>query len=431
MELMLPESKRLLVAFSGGADSTALLNRLWELRGEAGLELVAAAHFNHGLRREADSDEEHVRAFCRERGITCYFGRADVAEEAGMAGRGVEETARVLRYDFLAMAAGQAGAGAICTAHNANDNLETVLLNLVRGTGLAGLRGIPRSRGNVFRPILHVPREEILEYLREKGIGYVEDASNADTSYRRNRMRHEVVPVLKDLNPRIEHAVTQATRLLREDEDFFDTMTSDAMAHAVNTPEGVSYDVAALAELHPAVAVRVCRAMCQAVGFPAVQYEHLNAMLGLVRGDSPSARVSLPRGIAARRQYDRLVVGPDVLLRDSPDFGLECSPVPAEADGDAQGDPQVFYINSDTIAGDIVVRSRQPGDEISLVGRSGTRTIKKLFIDEKVPRHLRDAIPVIADDAGVIAVSGFGIDRSRVPRPGCPLLKLTVRSPEL
>lgn len=404
-----------------------MLARLWELRSEGVLELVAAAHFNHGLRPEAASDEEHAREFCRSRGITCYFGRANVAEEAELSGRGIEETARSLRYDFLDMAAEQAGAEVICTAHNADDNVETVLLNLARGTGLAGLRGIPVSRGNIFRPMLHVSRTEILEYLKEAGLSCVEDASNADTSFRRNRLRHDVVPVLREFNPRLAQAVRQATTLVRQDESYFDGVTEKAMRRAEKTESGVAYPVDRLNALHPAIAVRVCRAMCEEAGLHSVQYEHLAAMLALAGGDSPSARTDLPRRMAARRQYDRLVVGPDVLLPGASGCGLECAPAAEDGMGRGKMQSDTFFIGADTIKGNLVVRSRQPGDEIALVGRGGTKTLKKLFIDEKVPRHLRESIPVIADDLGVVAVSGFGIDRSRVPGPGHEVLKLTIR----
>lgn len=428
MELILPESKKILAAFSGGADSTAMLAKLWELKLKGMLELVAAAHFNHGLRPEAGSDEEHVRGFCGQRGLPCYFGGADVAQEAELSGRGVEETARELRYSFLQTAAERAGAQIICTAHNADDNVETVLLNLARGAGLTGLSGIPVQRGNIFRPMLHVTRAEILEYLNDAGLSYVEDASNRDTSFRRNRIRHDVVPVLREFNPRLAQAVRQTTTLVRQDESYLDEVTEKAMRHAEKTSGGVAYPVEGLKSLHPAIAVRVCRVMCRDAGLPSAQYEHLNAMLALAKGDSPSARIDLPRGMTARRQYDKLVVEPGGAPHCASDFEFECA-VAEDADaGRGGGDIDTFLVNADAINGNLAVRSRQKGDCISLAGRGGTKTLKKLFIDGKVPRHLRENIPVVADDLGVIAVSGFGVDRSRVPAPGHPVLRLTVRS---
>lgn len=160
-----------------------------------------------------------------------------------------------------------------------------------------------------------------------------------------------------------------------------------------------------------------------------VQYEHLNAMLALASSTSPSARADLPRGMAARRRYGKLVVGPEAVLPDTADAELECEKAGAEDAADC-GRGNTFFINSNSIVGELLVRSRQPGDAISLVGRAGTKTLKKLFIDEKIPRHLRESIPVIADDLGVVAVSGFGIDRSRAPAPGGSVLKLTIRSQE-
>ncbi len=425
--LKLPDARRLLVAFSGGADSTALLDYLWQKRLSGELEMVAAGHFNHRLRAEADDDEQHVRAFCSSRGIPCFFGTADVAHEAKFTGTGLEATARSLRYEFLFSAAQQADAQIIVTAHTANDNVETVLLNLARGSGVAGLRGIPPQRGVMVRPMLGVTRAQVLDYLAGRSLGYVEDASNADTSFRRNRLRHDVIPVLREFNPRLEAAVCQTTSLLRQEEDFLSGLTAQAMLQAESCPEGVSFPCAELASLHPALGLRVCRAMAESSGLFALSYDHLISMLSLCQSESPHAGLDLPQGFVARRKYDLLILGPAALLTSRQSVTLlreEASP-----DGEnVHKSFNTFLINADTIQGDLTVRSRQPGDTIALCGRSGSKTLKKLFIEEKIPVHLRDSVPVLADDLGVVAVCGFGVDRSRVAQEGSPALKITVRS---
>lgn len=204
---LLPQNGGVLCAISGGADSVYLLCRLCELRESLGLR-VWAAHYNHCLRgAESDRDEDFVRALCAGLGVEAYFGRGDVAAFARENGLGTEGAARRLRYEFLEQTADALGADAIATAHTADDNAETMLLNLARGAGLRGLCGIPPRRGRVIRPILGVTREEIDAYLEGQGVAHVEDSSNAGDDYARNRIRHHAVPALRSVNPEFPEAL--------------------------------------------------------------------------------------------------------------------------------------------------------------------------------------------------------------------------------
>ena len=191
---MLPQGSTVLCALSGGADSMALLSVLEALAKPRSLTLHAA-HFNHQLRgEESQRDEDFVVQWCQKRGIPLVVGRGDVAQEAQEQGKGVEETARAMRYGFLTATAQELGADKIATAHNADDNAETLLLHLARGTGLDGLTGIPPVRGILIRPLLATPRIDIAVYLAQEEIPHVEDSSNQDTVYARNRLRQEVMP---------------------------------------------------------------------------------------------------------------------------------------------------------------------------------------------------------------------------------------------
>ena len=195
---MLPQGSTVLCALSGGADSMALLSVLEALAKPRSLTLHAA-HFNHQLRgEESQRDEDFVVQWCQKRGIPLVVGRGDVAQEAQEQGKGVEETARAMRYGFLTATAQELGADKIATAHNADDNAETLLLHLARGTGLDGLTGIPPVRGILIRPLLATPRIDIAVYLAQEEIPHVEDSSNQDTVYARNRLRQEVMPVLRE-----------------------------------------------------------------------------------------------------------------------------------------------------------------------------------------------------------------------------------------
>ncbi len=288
-----------LVAISGGADSVALLHMLRE----KGYELTAA-HYNHGLRPEADADEEFVKTLCADLGIPFVAGRGDVAADAARCGAGIEETAREMRYAFLEETRVKSGLGRIATAHNADDNAETVLLNLVRGAGLSGLCGIPPQRGHIVRPILHLSRAEILAYLTSHNLPYREDASNADTVFRRNYLRHEILPALKALNPALTDAVTRLTGLLREDEEYLTALAREEIQlHGI----GASFPAKRLNSLPKPVSSRVCRLLVQSVtGYPP-ELNGLDAMLDISAGGNGRRR-DLAGGLTVEKAQNMIVV---------------------------------------------------------------------------------------------------------------------------
>ena len=219
---MLPQGSTVLCAVSGGKDSMALLSVLQTLAPERNL-MIHAAHFNHQLRgEESQRDEDFVSKWCADHNIPLTIGSGDVAQAAQEQGKGIEETARAMRYGFLTETAQEVGAEKIATAHNADDNAETVLLHLVRGTGLDGLGGIPPRRGALIRPLLGCTRAEIEAYLAAEGIPHVEDSSNADPTYARNRIRRDVMPVLRDLNPAFAATLAAALPHLRADRAYLD-----------------------------------------------------------------------------------------------------------------------------------------------------------------------------------------------------------------
>ena len=231
---LLPAGARVLCAVSGGADSMCLLHLLLQAAPEGGFQ-VEAAHFNHGLRGdEAQRDEEFVRAQCVRWQVPLTVGRGDVGDFARREGQTIEEAARTLRYAFLEERAQAAGCTHIATAHNADDNLETLLLHLVRGAGLHGLAGIPPRRGKLIRPLLAVSRREIEAYLTEHGIPHVEDSTNTDAAYARNRLRHQVIPILRALNPRLSEHTAQTMGFLRSDNDYLNAQALEACGQALS-----------------------------------------------------------------------------------------------------------------------------------------------------------------------------------------------------
>lgn len=431
---MLPRGGRVLCAVSGGADSMCLLHLLGELAKPGGFT-IAAAHFHHHLRgAESDRDAAFVAKWCAARDILFVMGEGDVNAQAQSRGLGVEETARQLRYDFLRQSAEALDCTRIATAHNADDNLETLLLHLVRGAGLHGLSGIPPRRDGIVRPLLACSRAEVLSYLAEHGIPHVEDSSNSDEAYARNRLRHQVVPVLRDLNPRLSEGVTATMALLRADNDYLNAQAALVCANARWAEDDLVIEARLIAELPPAIAPRAVRRLLEMLGDGNTNCSsaHLNAVVELARGSDPSAVVFLPGGKLAQRVYRELlltrssdpmppflpaplVLDGETLLEGTP-WRVRCRSLPCPDESERL--PGAVYLDRDKVDGVLLLRPRQTGDEIALPRRGGTKTLKKLFIDEKVPRREREHIPVLADRAGVAAVAGFGADQRRLAQTG-------------
>ena len=374
-------------AISGGADSVAMLFALYLLREKLEISL-SAAHFNHNLRgAESDGDEAFVRGFCDRYDIPLFVGSAKV--EAGK--KGLEAAAREARYAFFETLPGK-----IATAHTADDNGETVLLHLIRGTGLKGLGAIAPQRGRIIRPMLSVTRQELLAFLAEYNLSYREDSSNDTDDFLRNRIRHHIMPLLTEENPKISENLSAMALRLRHDEQALAAAAAD-----------LPVEVSALRNADPSLRSRALESFLKGNGVKEPEAEHIAQAEALVFSDKPGAEAAFPGGITVRRCYDKLVAqSRSAMLTPTKlncpgetlagNYRIICGPA-----ADTEGG---FTLP----AGKYTVRSRQTGDKICLSG--GTKSLKKLFIDQKIPAHLRPGIPVIADEQGVAAVCGIGAD---------------------
>lgn len=396
---LLPPGSRVLCAVSGGADSMCLLHLLSQ-REE--LSLVCA-HFNHQLRgEESDRDEAFVREICKQWNIPLTVGRGDVEAFARREKLSLEEAGRTLRYAFLYQAAEEELCDWIATAHNAEDNAETLLLHLLRGSGLNGLTGISPQRGKLVRPLLTTSRKEIEAYLIQHDIPHREDSTNADDAYTRNRVRHQLLPLLEEMNPGFVRRLTSAIPRLRADNDYLNDLARQLLTKTEHREDGLVLPAALLSQAPAPVASRAVRfLLAQAAGGNwDCSAGHIDTVLELCRSSSPSAQVSLPHGLTARREYSLLI-----LAQDLPAQPLEPMPL-QEGDNPVPGLPWTVVLQGPPWPG-LVVRSRQTGDSLALPG-GHTKTLKKLFIDQKLPRRERERIPVVADNDGVIAVAGVG-----------------------
>lgn len=382
-------------ALSGGADSVALLFSLYLLKEEWGFSLEAA-HFNHHLREaESDRDAQFAESLCDRFSIPFHFGEAWVT--AGE--KGLEAAARDARYAFFSTLPGK-----VATAHTADDNAETVLMRLLRGTGLKGLCAIAPQNRNLIRPMLAVTREEVEDFLREYALPHVEDSSNAGDAFLRNRIRHNILPLLRQENPRIGENLSAMALNLQQDEAYISQQV-----------QAETLGVSQLRQLPAAIRRRYLERFLKQSGVKEPEQAHIMQVESLVFHWNPSASMDFPGGIVIARRYDALVrqertetFSPVALCEAAtalPQLGLRIIVEPAIA---LSQTATTFTVCPQ---GTLWVRPRRSGDQIAL--SAGHKSLKKLFIDRKIPAIQREKIPVIADEQGILGVYGIGADENR------------------
>ena len=382
---LIQKGDKIVCAVSGGADSMALLWALYLLKEEWDLD-ISAAHFNHHLRgSESDRDEAFVRDFCDGYGIPLHVGSGHIVPGK----KGLEAAARDARYAFLRSLSGK-----IATAHTADDNAETLLMHLVRCTGLKGLGGIMPQNGNVIRPMLSITRQEIEDFLAEYAVDYITDSSNNGDDFLRNRIRHYVMPLLKEENPKLSQNLSAMALRLRQDEE---ALTQQAAF------EGAPH-VEALRNMAPAVRARALEKFLKDSGVKEPEAVHIRQADALVFSENPSARANFPGGLIIGRKYDILTIV-------SADTGEIPYRIHCDAAEEIINTTDTFTV---VTVGDVFIRSRQSGDAIRLPG--GTKTLKKILIDRKIPAAERSRIPVLCDDLGILAVGGIGVNLDRVAK---------------
>ena len=394
---MLISGDTVICALSGGADSVAMTFAFYLLKEELGITLEAA-HFNHHLRGdESDRDEAFVRSFCDRYDIPLHGGSAEVRPGK----KGLEAAARDARYAFLRSLHGK-----IATAHTADDNAETVLLHLIRGTGLKGLGGITPIHGRIIRPMLSITRQDVEGFLEEWCLPHIEDSSNETDAFLRNRIRHHVMPLLKEENPKLGENLSRMALRLREDEECLSSWSN------FDTLPSVEF----LKAMHPALRSRALADFLVKSGVKEPEDSHIAQAEVLLYSDRPSARASFPGGVTIARNYGKLEV---TQQQDKLEERLLCCPgelvLPGLRITCQPAEEPVNTSDAFTVSarGEIRIRSRQSGDSIRLSG--GTKSLKKLFIDRKIPAAQRDQIPVVFDDTGILGVYSIGANLDRIP----------------
>lgn len=418
---MLSGADKVVVGFSGGADSVCLLSLFNTYKSELGIEVVAA-HVNHGIRGdEAKRDSQFARSFCDKNEIPFYLLETDCIKQAHENGETVEEAGRRIRYGFFSQIC--TNYSKIATAHNSNDNVETVLFNLTRGTSLKGVCGIPPLRDNIIRPIIKCSREEIEGYCAENNLDYVTDSTNLSVNYTRNKIRHLILPVLKEINPNICTNVASFCESAEEINDFLEEEADFALSKALVAND--IYDASFLKTLPKAVLSKVIIKAFSKLSDRNLDRKKIGALCDLLQN---GGRYQIYGNVFAEVIKDkfRFFTNTDTSVDDiiavcdipfTSSFGgfeLELS----KYTNSSKKIHQLVLdnlIDYDKINGKIFLRSRKSGDSFTFYKRKVTKTLKKLFNEAGIPIENRDKIPVLCDEKGIVWVYGFGVNaRCRV-----------------
>jgi tRNA(Ile)-lysidine synthase len=432
------------VAVSGGIDSMVLLDILAGLQAELHITLTVL-HLNHGIRgKEAARDQRFVQDLS-DRYSLPYLGKeVDVPAYKKQKSLSLQEAARELRYLFFEQAMDTLDLDKVAIGQTADDQAETVLMRLIRGGGARGLKGIPAVRGRYIRPLIEVWREELLQYARHKGLSFVQDSSNLKKEYLRNRIRHELLPMLQGYNPGIKQRLLHLARILGEDDSYLEGLAQEIAKGIVMKDEEVSISIPSLLSLPLTLQARVLQGAFAGLASGSIlEYPHIESVMTLIQGTGGSKRVTLPGGYWAMRSYDNLLLGregdawegmageielliPGRTRLDG--LGMELEAAIAESRLGPQAEPDTAFLDFHQLALPLRVRTFRFGDCFIPLGMSSPKKLKNFFIDLKIPRAKRLKIPLVISGDDICWVAGWRIDERFKIRPDTKkTLKLSLR----
>ena len=412
---IVPKTGLVIIGLSGGADSIALTHFLMN---KIDKSRILCAHVNHGLRgEEADKDEVFAKAFCERYELRFALLRADVAKAAQVRKIGLEECGRQVRYEFFESLIEDENSS-IATAHNANDNAETMLMNLAKGAGLQGVSGIPAVRGRLIRPLLKISRDEIEEYCSINALIFVTDSTNNEDEYMRNRVRHKIMPILNEVNPQAVAAMSQAAERFRRDWDFISHQAQELIKSA-ECEYGLNINI--LNDAHIAVLSAALKIFFEQSGCGRLSEKHINEAVRCVRENSSltipgKLSVQVSQGVLSLNKAEEVKAFEREIFEGENELTNGKSIVLSIKSGlDIKNFIKInnlLFKNSfdyDTITNVLVSRSRKEGDKFTLAGRNVTKSIKKLFNEMKIPVQIRDEIILIESAGKIVFVEGAGV----------------------
>ncbi len=437
---MIESGDHVLAAVSGGPDSVCLLHLLNRMK-EAGGFRLSVAHLNHGVRgAEADADARFVKALAQDLGLSFHGGSCDAKREREKLKTSFQDAARILRSRFLESTMQRIGADKLALGHTADDQAETLLMHLLRGSGLKGLGGMEATRGALVRPLIECSREEVLQFLRSHGHAWRTDSSNLETDYLRNRIRLELIPELESYNPNVRERLFETARILREDESLLSEWTESRFRDCARpVADGFELDADGFARLHPALQKRLLRRAVAGLNGSTrkITARHIDAARKLILEGGAGKEIHLPDAITIRRahaifrvetnprrargiQHSTDVFQPVDLAIPGTTAWQEAgiafqTHISASGKPDTQ-DPHLACFDFESTGECVRVRTFRPGDRFVPLGMQGRKKVKSFFIDEKIPRAFRRAIPILTTGTGdIIWIYGKRIsERHRV-----------------
>lgn len=430
---MIEDNDTVLVGLSGGADSVCLFTVLLNLSKRIGFKLCCV-HLNHMIRGdEAERDAQYCEYICKKHDIPFAMVKEDVPKLAKSWHMSEEEAGRKARYDTFYRMAKEYGATKIAVAHHMNDRAETVLYNLFRGSGVRGLSGIKPVNGMIIRPLLCVNRQEIEHYLKDNKILYMTDSTNETEDYMRNRIRNRVLPyAVMNINENSIENINQAARLCNAAEIYISKEAEKSFEKCVNVNEKTyEIDIEAFSQLDYIIKTYIVRNVLERIytSLKDISMNHIDSVVSLA-DMQVSKKISLPKGIIARRDYDKLVLcgqdeKPSGEIKKPPQYQIE--KILWESGREIPKNDYTKYFDYDKIKSNLVQRYRQPGDYLVVDAKGSKKKLKDYFIDEKIPSMLRDSIPVFADGNHILWVVGYRISEEyKVSDTTKNVLKITV-----
>ena len=426
---MIEKGDRVLVAVSGGPDSVALLHALWSLRDDLDIDLHVA-HLNHSFRgEESDSDAKYVADLSGNLGLPFTVEKIDIPHIQKALRLSAEEAARLVRHDFLDRTADQVGATKIALGHTADDQVETVLLNLLRGTGIDGLSGMPPVRDRLIRPLISVKRSQVEEYVAQNDLHPRTDITNLQPEYTRNKVRLELLPLLRqEFNTDIDAGILRLSELARDDSTYLNMEAANVLSRiTIEKDEKLAVDVEGFSALPAALQRRVIREAIRGVRseITDIGFVHIESIIKLLDAGS-DFDYDLPKGMFVRRKVKKLAFLTKRLYAEPVIYCYELA-VPGKTaipEIDAAViiesmaklvDPvrppgsMEIVLDQKCLVGKLRVRSWKPGDRIQPFGMTGSKKIQDIFVDAKVPRESRDRVPIMEDGQKIIWVAGFAL----------------------
>ena len=444
---MIAAGDSILVGVSGGPDSVALLHLLLARVQRYQLRL-GVAHLDHSLRPESERDADFVRRMAVGLGLAVYMDKIDVVRMQRQLHLSLEEAARKARYDFFQRTAGQHGYAKVAIGHHADDNAETLLLHLLRGSGRLGLGGIrPIRQGVYIRPLIRAGRTDIENYLRIRGSAFLNDRTNTDSAMLRNRIRQRLIPLLEsDYRPGLRAILSRTAEVLAAEEEWIEELLRPVFERLITDrrPEGLALAAAGIGELPLAAARRIVRSALRLArgDLGRIGFAHVEQIIHLSRLSGEAGPVHLPGNLRVLRHQDQLVFaqqdpgrvfepprtlpgdyeyslpeGGVLMIRETGDR-IRLSEVPRHALADPTvADAQTAFLDRDAVQFPVTIRNRRPGDRFNPLGAGGSQKLKKFFCDHKVPDAERRRCPLLVSGGRILWVAGHRIDHQARIKP--------------